>query len=79
MLEEITDLQQKDIAILTPWREQVWRMRTRLRKLGLGGVDVGNIEVSYCCIKLNLDLSRKRIPSYHTELCSVEISVLGRG
>lgn len=39
-------MKQKEIAVITPWREQVWRMRAKLRASGFGGVDVGNVEVS---------------------------------
>lgn len=35
----------KEIAVLTPYREQVWRIRLKLRKVGLGAISVGNIEV----------------------------------
>jgi superfamily I DNA and/or RNA helicase len=38
------DILAKDIAVITPWREQVWRIRTRLRSIGLHGVDVGHVE-----------------------------------
>jgi superfamily I DNA and/or RNA helicase len=38
------DIQAKEIAVITPWREQVWRVRARLRSLGLHGVDVGHVE-----------------------------------
>jgi hypothetical protein len=35
----------KDIAVITPYREQVWRIRLKLRKAGLGSISVGNVEV----------------------------------
>lgn len=35
----------KDIAVITPYREQVWRIRLKLRKKGLSAVSVGNVEV----------------------------------
>ena len=38
------DIQAKEIAVITPWREQVWRIRARLRSHGLHGVDVGHVE-----------------------------------
>jgi superfamily I DNA and/or RNA helicase len=41
---ERPDIQAKEIAVITPWREQVWRIRARLRGLGLHGVDVGHVE-----------------------------------
>lgn len=44
LLAECPDVEQKQIAVITPWREQVWRTRTRLRAEGLHGVDVGNVE-----------------------------------
>ena len=31
---------------MAPWREQVWKLRERLRKEGLNAVDVGTVEVS---------------------------------
>lgn len=39
---------QKEIGVITPWREQVWRIRMKLREAGLGEVNVGNVEVSHC-------------------------------
>lgn len=35
----------KDIAVITPYREQVWRIRLALRKRGLAAVNVGHVEV----------------------------------
>ena len=35
----------RDIAVITPYREQVWRIRIKLRKEGLSAVSVGNVEV----------------------------------
>ncbi|THU88773.1 P-loop containing nucleoside triphosphate hydrolase protein [Dendrothele bispora CBS 962.96] len=32
------------IGVMAPWREQVWKMREALRKVGLGMVDVGSVE-----------------------------------
>jgi hypothetical protein len=37
-------LEPKEISVISPFREQVWKLRLALRKLGLGGVDVGNVE-----------------------------------
>ncbi|GAA5869299.1 hypothetical protein JCM16303_000420 [Sporobolomyces ruberrimus] len=34
----------KEISVISPFREQVWRIRLALRKLYLGDVDVGNVE-----------------------------------
>ncbi|GAA5946687.1 hypothetical protein JCM3765_000349 [Sporobolomyces pararoseus] len=34
----------KDISVISPFREQVWRIRLALRKARLGDVDVGNVE-----------------------------------
>jgi superfamily I DNA and/or RNA helicase len=34
-----------EIGVMAPWREQVWRLRLRLRKENLNAVDVGTIEV----------------------------------
>ncbi len=38
--------QQRDIGVVSPWREQVWRLREALRQAKLGGINVGNVEVS---------------------------------
>lgn len=35
----------EDVAVITPYREQVWRIRMALRGVGLSGVSVGNVEV----------------------------------
>ena len=45
LLQAQPSLRQKEIAVITPWREQVWRLRATLRKQMLGGIDVGNVEV----------------------------------
>ncbi|KAL8276887.1 hypothetical protein RQP46_010715 [Phenoliferia psychrophenolica] len=37
-------LKEKDISVISPYREQVWRIRLKLRTMGFGGVDVGNVE-----------------------------------
>ncbi|TFK37683.1 P-loop containing nucleoside triphosphate hydrolase protein [Crucibulum laeve] len=37
-------LRAKDIGVMSPWREQVWKLRERLRKEGLRDVDVGTVE-----------------------------------
>lgn len=39
------NMKQKEIAVITPWREQVWKLRAKLRESGFGGVDTGNVEV----------------------------------
>ena len=41
---EIPTIHDNEIAVITPWKEQVWRIRTQLRGLGLHGVDVGHVE-----------------------------------
>jgi helicase MOV-10 len=41
---ERPDIKESEIAVITPWKEQVWRIRTQLRALGLHGVDVGHVE-----------------------------------
>lgn len=46
LLHDVPSLQQREIAVMSPWREQVWRIRARLRRVGLRGIDVGNVEVS---------------------------------
>lgn len=33
-----------EISIISPFREQVWKIRTALREVGLGAVDVGDVE-----------------------------------
>lgn len=33
-----------EISVISPFREQVWRVRQALRMLGLGAVDVGDVE-----------------------------------
>ncbi|GAA6058655.1 hypothetical protein JCM10212_004066 [Sporobolomyces blumeae] len=37
-------VQAKEISVISPFREQVWRIRLALRRKGLGEVDVGNVE-----------------------------------
>lgn len=37
-------VQAKEISVISPFREQVWRIRLALRAVGLGEVDVGNVE-----------------------------------
>lgn len=44
-LRKETDCRAEDIGVITPWREQVWRLRKVLRENGHSGVNVGNIEV----------------------------------
>ncbi|WWC71188.1 uncharacterized protein I206_105141 [Kwoniella pini CBS 10737] len=44
LLESNLRIRQNDIAVITPWREQVWRVRAKLRSRGYHGVDVGNVE-----------------------------------
>lgn len=34
----------KEISVISPFREQVWRIRLALRAVRLGEVDVGNVE-----------------------------------
>ncbi|KAF9034497.1 P-loop containing nucleoside triphosphate hydrolase protein [Hymenopellis radicata] len=34
----------EEIGVMAPWREQVWKLRERLRSRGLGKVDVGTVE-----------------------------------
>jgi hypothetical protein len=43
-------LQASQIGVIAPWREQVWRIRERLRKEKFGDVDVGTVEVGYLLI-----------------------------
>nr|XP_019000047.1 uncharacterized protein I203_07582 [Kwoniella mangroviensis CBS 8507]OCF63508.1 hypothetical protein I203_07582 [Kwoniella mangroviensis CBS 8507] len=44
LIETVVGLKQKEIAVITPWREQVWRIRSKLRSNNLHAVDVGNVE-----------------------------------
>lgn len=37
-------LRPEEISVITPYREQVWRIRLALRAINQGGVDVGNVE-----------------------------------
>ena len=37
---------QSEIGVITPWREQVWRIRLKLREAGYHDINVGNVEVS---------------------------------
>ncbi|KAL0952433.1 hypothetical protein HGRIS_006704 [Hohenbuehelia grisea] len=37
-------LRQEQIGVMAPWREQVWKIRERLRMEMMGGVDVGTVE-----------------------------------
>lgn len=48
----VPPLAPKHIGVMAPWREQVWKLRERLRKEQLGQVDVGSVEVrkQYCII-----------------------------
>jgi superfamily I DNA and/or RNA helicase len=39
-------LHAKEIGVMAPWREQVWKLREQLRKESLNAVDVGTVEVS---------------------------------
>lgn len=52
-------LHPEDIGVMAPWRGQVWKIRERLRKVGLSAVDVGTVEVCFsvsCCqLKTNLE------------------------
>jgi hypothetical protein len=41
-----------DISVITPFREQVWKIRFALRKIGLGDVDVGQFGLSSLYILL---------------------------
>ncbi|WVQ66614.1 uncharacterized protein L199_004798 [Kwoniella botswanensis] len=44
LMNTVVGLNQKEIAVITPWREQVWRSRSKLRSNNLHAVDVGNVE-----------------------------------
>lgn len=43
-VEHRAGLRPKDISVISPFREQVWQVRTALRLRGLGEVDVGDVE-----------------------------------
>lgn len=66
-----------EIGVMAPWREQVWSLRSRLRKENLGAVDVGTVEVSLLIgsakssHETSLGLSRKRESGNHHILCQV--------
>lgn len=83
LTSELPDMRQKEIAVITPWREQVWKLRAKLRESGFGGVDTGNVEV--CCRLCPLsdahgtDVSRRRIPRDHHQLCPVAGAVPSGG
>ncbi|KAK0463235.1 helicase MOV-10 [Desarmillaria tabescens] len=40
----VPPLASKHIGVIAPWREQVWKLRERLREERLGQVDVGTVE-----------------------------------
>lgn len=40
----VPPLAPKQIGVMAPWREQVWKLRERLREEQLGRVDVGSVE-----------------------------------
>ncbi|KAJ3811569.1 P-loop containing nucleoside triphosphate hydrolase protein [Lentinula aff. lateritia] len=42
--KSIPPLQADEIGVMAPWREQVWKIRERLRQAGLSRVDVGTVE-----------------------------------
>jgi len=39
---------------MAPWREQVWKLRERLRIEKYNKVDVGTVEVRFACHKFPL-------------------------
>ncbi|KAI5828471.1 hypothetical protein K523DRAFT_54006 [Schizophyllum commune Tattone D] len=43
-VRSVPPLQQREIGVMAPWREQVWKLRERLRKENLHAVDVGTVE-----------------------------------
>ncbi|KAF7307812.1 hypothetical protein MKEN_01141300 [Mycena kentingensis (nom. inval.)] len=40
----VPPLQASEIGVMSPFREQVWKIREKLRKVGLSAVDVGTVE-----------------------------------
>lgn len=44
LMAEVTDLKAESIAVISPFREQVWRIRILLRQVGLGAISVGPVE-----------------------------------
>jgi superfamily I DNA and/or RNA helicase len=49
--KSLPPLRPVDIGVMAPWRGQVWKIRERLRALGLSAVDVGTVEV---CVALTV-------------------------
>lgn len=47
-------LKASQIGVIAPWREQVWRIRERLRKERLSDVDVGTVEVFFSTAVVSL-------------------------
>ncbi|KAJ3992098.1 P-loop containing nucleoside triphosphate hydrolase protein [Lentinula boryana] len=42
--KSIPPLQVDEIGVMAPWREQVWKIREKLRQISLSRVDVGTVE-----------------------------------
>jgi hypothetical protein len=49
---------QSEVGVITPWREQVWRIRLKLREAGYHDINVGNVEVS---IKITVGISEAKL------------------
>lgn len=43
----IPPLRASEIGVMAPWREQVWKLREKLREAKLSAIDVGSVEVCY--------------------------------
>lgn len=78
---------QSEIGIITPWREQVWRIRLMLREAGLHDINIGNVEVNrgpspslthvddeFLCV----DLPRSRVPLHNSLLRPLTQTILAR-
>ncbi|KAG0152337.1 hypothetical protein CROQUDRAFT_649720, partial [Cronartium quercuum f. sp. fusiforme G11] len=63
--QKLFKLKPSEISVITPFREQVWVIRLALRKVGLGEVDVGNVEALQGAENRVVILSTVR--SHHTK------------
>lgn len=69
MLDLLSDkalaLKPEEIGVISPWREQVWKLRDALRKIGQWKVNVGHIEAyqgaEYRCIIISCVRSERSL------------------
>lgn len=58
-------LKPEEIGVISPWREQVWRLRDALRKIGQWKVNVGHVEAyqgaEYRCIVISCVRSERSL------------------